>query len=95
MYHQSFYCLSIFIFYKPYHSHVILQTNHSYPGRFWCFTRLVYMSMAYLYGKKFVGPITTTILALRDDLYNTAYEKVNWDKARHSCAKVRLLVSFF
>ncbi|XP_047068342.1 achilleol B synthase-like [Lolium rigidum] len=58
-----------------------------HPGRFWCFTRLVYMSMAYLYGKKFVGPITTTILALREDLYNTAYEKVNWDKARHSCAK--------
>ncbi|KAM0851807.1 hypothetical protein ACQ4PT_052176 [Festuca glaucescens] len=24
---------------------------------------------------------------LREDLYNTAYEKVNWDKARHSCAK--------
>ncbi|KAK1678554.1 hypothetical protein QYE76_039402 [Lolium multiflorum] len=64
-----------------------------HPGRFWCFTRLVYMSMAYLYGKKFVGPITTTILALRDDLYNTAYEKVNWDKARHSCAKALLRLS--
>uniref|UniRef100_A0ACD5V133 Uncharacterized protein n=1 Tax=Avena sativa TaxID=4498 RepID=A0ACD5V133_AVESA len=45
------------------------------------------MSMAYLYGKKFVGPITPTILALREDLYDTPYENINWDKARHSCAK--------
>jgi hypothetical protein len=27
------------------------------------------MAMAYLYGKKFVGPITETILALREELY--------------------------
>ncbi|XP_047087774.1 achilleol B synthase-like [Lolium rigidum] len=58
-----------------------------HPGRFWCFTRLVYMSMAYLYGKKFVGPITPTIQALREDLYNIQYESINWDKARDSCAK--------
>ncbi|XP_047062614.1 achilleol B synthase-like [Lolium rigidum] len=58
-----------------------------HPGRFWCFTRLVYMSMAYLYGKRFVGPITPIILALREDLYDTPYEQINWDKARDSCAK--------
>ncbi|KAK1605776.1 hypothetical protein QYE76_029449 [Lolium multiflorum] len=62
-----------------------------HPGRFWCFTRLVYISMAYLYGKKFVGPITPTILSLREDLYSTPYEQINWEEARDSCAKEDLL----
>ncbi|KAM0855790.1 hypothetical protein ACQ4PT_049564 [Festuca glaucescens] len=59
-----------------------------HPGRFWCFCRLVYMSMAYLYGKKFVGPITPTVLALREELYCGSYENIDWNKARDSCAKV-------
>ncbi|RCV23074.1 hypothetical protein SETIT_4G270200v2 [Setaria italica] len=58
-----------------------------HPGRFWCFCRLVYMPMAYLYGKKFVGPITPTILALREELYSIPYDTIDWIKARHSCAK--------
>ncbi|CAN6176882.1 unnamed protein product [Urochloa humidicola] len=62
-----------------------------HPGRFWCFCRLVYMPMAYLYGKKFVGPITPTILALREELYSIPYANINWEEARHSCAKEDLL----
>ncbi|XP_044321558.1 achilleol B synthase isoform X2 [Triticum aestivum] len=58
-----------------------------HPGRFWCYTRLVYMSMAYLYGIKFVGPLSPTILALREDLYSVPYMNIDWDKARDSCAK--------
>ncbi|XP_048544760.1 achilleol B synthase-like isoform X4 [Triticum urartu] len=58
-----------------------------HPGRFWCFCRLVYMPMSYLYGKKFVGPITPTILAIREELYSTPYHEVNWNKARVTCAK--------
>ncbi|KAL6603533.1 hypothetical protein ACP70R_043894 [Stipagrostis hirtigluma subsp. patula] len=58
-----------------------------HPGRFWCFCRLVYMPMAFLYGKKFVGPITTTILALREELYSIPYENIDWKKACASCAK--------
>uniref|UniRef100_A0A453AB15 Squalene cyclase N-terminal domain-containing protein n=1 Tax=Aegilops tauschii subsp. strangulata TaxID=200361 RepID=A0A453AB15_AEGTS len=58
-----------------------------HPGRFWCYTRLVYMSMAYLYGIKFVGPLTPTILALREDLHSVPYTNIDWDKARDSCAK--------
>ncbi|XP_066389941.1 achilleol B synthase-like isoform X3 [Miscanthus floridulus] len=58
-----------------------------HPGRFWCFTRITYMSIAYLYGKKFVGPITPTILALRDELYSSPYDKIDWSKARNTCAK--------
>ncbi|TVU51660.1 hypothetical protein EJB05_03100, partial [Eragrostis curvula] len=58
-----------------------------HPGRFWCFTRITYMSIAFLYAKRFVGPITPTILALREELYSLPYGKINWNKARNSCAK--------
>jgi achilleol B synthase len=46
------------------------------------------MPMAYLYGKKFVGPITPTVLALREELYNIPYGNINWKEARRSCSKV-------
>jgi len=55
----------------------------------WCYCRLVYMPMSYLYGKRFVGPITPLILQLREELFAEPYEKVNWKKARHQCAKVK------
>ncbi|KAG4126564.1 hypothetical protein ERO13_D10G164450v2 [Gossypium hirsutum] len=32
-------------------------------GRMWCHCRMVYLPMSFLYGKKFVGPITPTILS--------------------------------
>lgn len=62
-----------------------------HPGKFWCFCRMVYMPMAYIYSKKFVGPITPTILAIRDELYNIPYNEINWNKARGSCAKDDLI----
>ncbi|KAL5681495.1 hypothetical protein ACJX0J_007880, partial [Zea mays] len=58
-----------------------------HPGRFWCFTRITYMSIAFLYGKKFVGPITPTILALRDELFILPYDQIDWNKTRNCCAK--------
>ncbi|CAM0948883.1 unnamed protein product [Alopecurus aequalis] len=58
-----------------------------HPGRFWCFCRLVYMPMSYLYGKKFVGPITPIILAIREEVYNLPYHDIDWNKARDTCAK--------
>ncbi|CAL5210450.1 unnamed protein product [Lathyrus oleraceus] len=58
-----------------------------HPAKMWCYCRLVYMPMSYLYGKRFVGPITPLILQLREELHNQPYEKINWTKARHLCAK--------
>ncbi|KAF8779295.1 hypothetical protein HU200_002976 [Digitaria exilis] len=58
-----------------------------HPGRFWCFCRMVYMPMAFLYGKKFVGPITDTILSIREEIYSVPYNEVDWNIARTSCAK--------
>ncbi|KAG2611613.1 hypothetical protein PVAP13_4KG365105 [Panicum virgatum] len=62
-----------------------------HPGRYWVFTCMVYLPMAYLFGKKFVGPITPTILALRDELYSVPYNEIDWNKARDTCAKVDLI----
>ncbi|XP_050873969.1 mixed-amyrin synthase-like isoform X3 [Lathyrus oleraceus] len=58
-----------------------------HPARMLCYCRLVYMPMSYLYGKRFVGPITPLILMLREELLTQPYEKVNWKKTRHLCAK--------
>ncbi|CAJ2672236.1 unnamed protein product [Trifolium pratense] len=58
-----------------------------HPAKMWCYCRLTYMPMSYLYGKRFVAQITPLILQLREELYTGPYEKVNWMKARHLCAK--------
>ncbi|CAI0417157.1 unnamed protein product [Linum tenue] len=52
-----------------------------------CYCRLVYMPMSYLYGKRFVGPITALIQTLRGELYNESYHKINWNAARNTVAK--------
>lgn len=54
----------------------------------WCYCRTVYMPMSYLYGKRFIGPITPLILELRQELYTDPYEETEWSKVRHSVAKV-------
>nr|O82146.1 RecName: Full=Beta-amyrin synthase 2; AltName: Full=Oxidosqualene cyclase 2 [Panax ginseng]BAA33722.1 beta-Amyrin Synthase [Panax ginseng] len=58
-----------------------------HPAKMWCYCRMVYMPMSYLYGKRFVGPITPLILQLREELYAQAYDEINWRKVRHNCAK--------
>ncbi|XAR54256.1 Cycloartenol synthase [Bertholletia excelsa] len=58
-----------------------------HPGRMWCHCRMVYLPMSYLYGKRFVGPITPTVLALRKELYTVPYHEIDWNRARNQCAK--------
>ncbi|XP_034696602.1 cycloartenol synthase 2-like [Vitis riparia] len=58
-----------------------------HPGRMWCHCRMVYLPMSYIYGKRFVGPITPTIISLRKELYIVPYQEVDWNKARNQCAK--------
>ncbi|XP_057980689.1 lupeol synthase-like [Malania oleifera] len=58
-----------------------------HPGKMLCYCRLVYMPMSYLYGKRFVGPITGLVQSLRQELYTEPYSKINWNKARNTCAK--------
>nr|APZ88354.1 beta-amyrin synthase [Eleutherococcus senticosus] len=58
-----------------------------HPAKMWCYCRMVYMPMSYLYGKRFVGPITPLILQLREELYAQPYNEIKWSKVRHVCAK--------
>ncbi|PRQ51838.1 putative beta-amyrin synthase [Rosa chinensis] len=58
-----------------------------HPAKMWCYCRMVYMPMSYLYGKRFVGPITPLILKLREELFIQPYNQINWKKVRHLCAK--------
>lgn len=63
-------------------------------GKVWCYTRMIYMPMSYLYGKRFVGPITPLILQLRKELHLQPYEEINWNKARRQYAKVWLTIFY-
>ncbi|TXG69620.1 hypothetical protein EZV62_004555 [Acer yangbiense] len=58
-----------------------------HPAKMWCYCRLVYMPLSYLYGKRFVGPITPLIQQLREELHTQTYNQINWRKVRHLCAK--------
>ncbi|KAJ7962649.1 Terpene cyclase/mutase family member [Quillaja saponaria] len=58
-----------------------------HPGRMWCHCRMVYLPMSYLYGKRFVGPITPVVRSLRKELYSVQYHEIDWNKARNTCAK--------
>ncbi|KAL8056943.1 hypothetical protein ABFX02_04G151000 [Erythranthe guttata] len=60
---------------------------HPDVGRMWCQTRLVYLPMSYLYGKRFVGPINGLILSLRKELYTQSYHMIDWNLARNQCSK--------
>ncbi|WCJ39180.1 Lupeol synthase [Euphorbia peplus] len=60
--------------------------------KLWCYLRTLYNPIAYLYGKKFVSPITDLIVQLRKELYVEPYDQINWSKARRSCLKEDLYV---
>ncbi|KAL1547902.1 lupeol synthase [Salvia divinorum] len=63
------------------------KSSPIHPGKMLCYFRLVYMPMSYLYGKRFVGPITGLIRSIREEIYTEPYHKINWNKARNTCAK--------
>ncbi|XP_058208022.1 dammarenediol II synthase-like [Rhododendron vialii] len=58
-----------------------------HPAKMWCYCRTSYMPMSYLYGKKYHGPITDLVKALRQEIHTKPYEEICWNKARHDCCK--------
>ncbi|CAI9099095.1 OLC1v1035866C1 [Oldenlandia corymbosa var. corymbosa] len=58
-----------------------------HPGRMWCHTRMVYLPMSYLYGKRYTAPLNDTIVSLRKELYSQPYHQICWNLARNQCAK--------
>nr|B9X0J1.1 RecName: Full=Baccharis oxide synthase; Short=StrBOS [Stevia rebaudiana]BAH23676.1 baccharis oxide synthase [Stevia rebaudiana] len=58
-----------------------------HPAKMWCYCRLIYMPMSYLYGRRFVGPITPLVLQLREELYSQSYNDIKWKSTRHLVVK--------
>ncbi|MCD7455484.1 hypothetical protein HAX54_028326 [Datura stramonium] len=58
-----------------------------HPGKMLCYARLVYMPMSYLYGKRFVGTITSLVQSIRDEIHTQPYHEIDWNKARNTCAQ--------
>ena len=55
-----------------------------HPWRMWCHARMVYLPMSYLYGARVCAEQSDLRDELREELYVTAYDQVDWDAARNS-----------
>ncbi|KAF8032388.1 hypothetical protein BT93_D1336 [Corymbia citriodora subsp. variegata] len=64
-----------------------------HPAKLWCYFRTIYMPASYLYGRRFVAPITPLVQQLREELLTQPYCNISWTKARHLCAKEDLYCS--
>lgn len=56
-----------------------------HPARLWCHCRMVYLPMSYIWGRKeeCTAPLTDLTRAIREEIYATPYDEVNWDAARN------------
>jgi len=52
------------------------------PSNFYCHTRLIYIAMAIIYGRKFQAPVTPLTEALRAELYLSDYHAIDFAAAR-------------
>jgi cycloartenol synthase len=59
-----------------------------HPGKMWCHSRMVYLPMGYVYGKRFVPEMDDTLLSLRKELYTQDYASIHWDSTRQLCADI-------
>lgn len=63
-----------------------------HPGKMWCHSRMPYLPMSYIYGKRFVAKtIDPKLVAeLRKELYTQPYEEIDWDKTRNTVSDLDL-----
>lgn len=54
-----------------------------HPSRLWCHCRMVYLPLSYLYGRRARAEVDELTLQLRAELYDGAYEEVDWAAARN------------
>lgn len=55
-----------------------------HPKNYYCHTRLIYMPMGFIYGRKFQTPLTPLLEELRQELYVGDYNAIAWNKARNT-----------
>ncbi|MCB9592759.1 MAG: hypothetical protein H6719_08500 [Sandaracinaceae bacterium] len=55
-----------------------------HPSRYYCHTRLIYMGMASLYGARVSRAPDATIRCVRDEIFVTPYDEIDWASAREA-----------
>ncbi len=63
-----------------------------HPGRYWCHNRMVYLPLAYLYGRRAQVPVDPLILELREEIYTEPYSQIEWEKHRDTLAPTDKIV---
>jgi squalene/oxidosqualene cyclase-like protein len=58
-----------------------------HPWRMWCHSRMVYLPMSWLYGRRATVPVTPLIEALRAELYEGRWASMEWASHRWTVAK--------
>lgn len=58
-----------------------------HPGNLWCHTRAVFLPMSFIYGHGWVGPITEVVEALREEVFLTPYDEIDWSALRSQVAE--------
>jgi lanosterol synthase len=59
-----------------------------HPWRWWIHTRMVYIPMGYLWGKRFKAELDPLIESLRHELYVQPYDGIDWPAQRNNVAKI-------
>lgn len=62
-----------------------------HPSKYYCHTRLIYLGMASIYGRRFQTPVTPAIEALREELYPGGFERISPGRARSSLRSAEVI----
>lgn len=57
-----------------------------HPHHYYCHTRLIYMGMAYIYGSRCSADLGPVVADLREELYDTPYDSIDFAAHRHQLA---------
>ncbi len=57
-----------------------------HPRRMYNHTRMIYLGIGYLYGRRFTGKVTPLIQELRRELYDEPFESIDFAACRHQVA---------
>lgn len=57
-----------------------------HPGNLWCHTRAVFLPMSYLYGRRFQASDRPLLRELRNELFVTPFEAIDWPSLRDRIA---------
>ncbi len=65
-----------------------------HPSRYYCHTRLMFLAMAALAGERFQGPVTPLVQSLREELFPTGFDRIDFAKAWSEIRKGDLVAAW-